>query len=478
MTKRHARHRSYEAHRTPAMLLVGLGVVGVAALSLLTPSQGISPSAATPADAVAPAGSISSTFTCVGMRQGLSSAIVASSANSQAVTGTLTVLGQHGVESVRRLQIEPKTTYRIALPNRTFHAWSSAVIQWNGGGISVAQTLAVANTWTTTPCRSTVSDAWYFGDGVTTLHTGTTLVVANPTSTTAVISAQFFTPHGPLEPQGLQGVVIPAQSTVALGLSQSVVHQSLFATKVTANSGRVVASLVELGLSGSQVLTVVQGVTSCPKASMLPFTVISQNQVQQFTVTNFSPNPTMVSMSVQLPSGSLPTQVIHLEGRSIGAIDPALFRGIPHGYPFSIRFTSSSSAGVLAIRLDRAFPQAVEYRTVETARATTPAATQVLLNPIGLAGGRSSIAALGIQSMSSATMTVHFASLGGGQLTHDIRPPLVLGPHQYVSVGAGIATAGGRNAVIVSSSGQIVLSSRANPGGSPAGPGYEAVPFG
>jgi len=398
--------------------------------------------------------------------------------NDQPVTGTLSVLGQHGVESVRPLRINPHTTYRIALPNRTYHAWSSAVLQWNGGGISVAEALVASRTWTTTPCRSTLSDQWFFGDGVTTLHTGTTLVVTNPTTSTAVISARFLTPNGPLEPQALQGVVVPALTTVALPLSRAVVHQSLFATKVRANSGRVVASLVELGLSGSQVLTVVQGVTDCPVASMLAYNVTDSAQVQQFTVTNFAEVPTEVSLQVRLPSGPLPVKVIHLQGSSLGAVDPQVFRGIPHGYPFSISFTSTAKSGVLAIRLARAFPQAIEYRTVETASSLAPPAGHLLVIPTGLAGGASSVSAIGVQSLSKSTITVHFSSLGGAQLVADVRPPLTLAPRQYVSLSGPLPTAGGRNAIVVDADGEISVSTRAVPGGSPASPGYPAIPVG
>jgi hypothetical protein len=398
--------------------------------------------------------------------------------NDVAVTGTLTVLGQHGVESVRPLLINPHTTYRIALPNKVFHAWSSAVLQWNGGGISVAQALVADGTWTTTPCRSTLSDSWYFGDGVTTLHTATTLLVANPTTSTAVISARFLTPGGPLEPQALQGVVIPAQTTVALPLSKSVVHQSLFATKVTANSGRVVASLVELGLSASQVLTVVQGATSTPVASLLAYNVTNATEVQQYTVTNFAENPTSVTLQVRLPSGPLPATVIHLQGSSIGAVDPAMFRGIPRGYPFSISFTANRGSGVLAIRLDRAFPQAIEYRTVETATALSPSTSSAVVVPTGLAGSPSAVAAVGVQSLARTPITVHFTSVGGAQVVRDVRPPLTLAPRQFVALAGPLATAGGRNAIVINASGPVVVSSRAAPGGSPAGPGYPAVAVG
>ena len=478
MTRTHARHRRAEAHRSRALGLVIVGAAALAAMTLIAPTRSVVSATPTPADAVAPVGAATSTFTCVGLRQGLQSAVIATSLNDQPVTGTLSVLGQHGVESVRPLRINPHTTYRIALPNRTYHAWSSAVLQWNGGGISVAEALVASGTWTTTPCRSTLSDEWFFGDGVTTLHTGTTLVVANPTPSTAVISARFLTPNGPLEPQALQGVVIPALTTVALPLSKAVVHQSLFATKVTANSGRVVASLVELGLSASQVLTVVQGVTNTPVSSMLAYNVTDPAQVQQFTVTNFSDSPTKVTLSVRLPSGSLPSKVIHLQGSSIGAVDPGVFRGIPRGYPFSISFTSTSKFGVLAIRLARAFPQAIEYRTVETASTLAPAADHLLVIPTGLAGGTSSVSAIGVQSLSKTAITVHFSSLGGAQLLNDVRPPLTLAPRQYVSLSDPLPTAGGRNAIVIDADGPISVSTRAIPGGSPALPGYPAIAIG
>ncbi len=478
MTRRHARHRSYEAHRSRAIGLVAVCAAAVGAMVLVAPTQTVVEPAPTPANRIAPVGASTSTFTCVGLRQGLSSAVIATSMNDIAVTGTLTVLGQHGVESVRPLRINPHTTYRIALPSRTYHAWSSAVLQWNGGGISVAQALVASGTWTTTPCRSTLSNNWFFGDGVTTLHTGTTLVVANPTTSTAVVSARFLTPSGPLEPQALQGVVIPALTTVALPLAKSVVHQSLFATKVTANSGRVVASLVELGLSASQVLTVVQGVTSCPTSSVLPYLVTSTREVQQFTVTNFSATPTDVVLQVRLPSGPLTSKTIHLQGSSLGAIDPAIFRGIPQGYPFSIRFRSTTKTGVLAIRLDRAFPQSIEYRTVETAQTLSPRSSRYMVVPTGLSGGESAVAAVGVQSLSNTSITVHFGSVGGAQFVHDVRPPVVLAPHQYVALSGPLATAGGRNALVIEASGDFSVSTRANPGGSPAGPGYEGVPIG
>jgi hypothetical protein len=53
-----------------------------------------------------------------------------------------------------------------------------------------------------------------------------------------------------------------------------------------------------------------------------------------------------------------------------------------------------------------------------------------------------------------------------------------LAPRQFVALAGPLATAGGRNAIVIDASGPVVVSSRAAPGGSPAGPGYPAVAVG
>ncbi|MEI6700419.1 MAG: DUF5719 family protein [Actinomycetota bacterium] len=476
MSRLHGRRSTHEPRRAGAIALFVVLVAFLVGLGAFRPDSGIGSTPPLAVDAVAASSASSSTFYCAGLREGLSSGIVVTNTTSAVVSGTMSLLGQHGLFRKQPIVVPPRTVLRFNVQVRTHHAWSTAMLQFNGGGVAVAEALAGERAWSTTPCASTVQDHWYFADGVTTLRTGSTLVLANPSvSTAAVVSTSFFTPDGVREPQAFQGVVVPPLSTVTLSLGRYVLHQAQFATEVSAISGRVVAAIVELGLVHSSVVTVVPGQVDLPGSSIIPYVVDEKGQVQQFALANFAEVSTEVRLSVVLPSGRLPSKVMSLPPRSLSSVPVSAFDGIPKGYPFSVSFSTKYPGRVLAARLDVAHSRGVEFRSVETARGLSTLRDRLFSAPVGLTNGRAILGPFGIQSLSDRQVTVTFSTIGAGTQQEHAYRSLVLGPHQFVSINGGIDTSGGTRGIVLESTGSVAMSSRAIPGGSAAEVGFVAV---
>ena len=476
MSRQHGRRSTNEPRRAGAIALLVVLVAVLIGLGTFRPHHGIGATPLVAADAVAAADATSSTFYCAGLREGLSSGVIVTNTTDVAASGTMSLLGQHGLFRKQQIVIPANSVLRFGVEVRTHHAWSTAMLQFTSGGIAVTEALAGESAWSTTPCTSTVQNHWYFADGVTTLRTGSTLVVANPSaSTAAVVSTSFLTHAGVREPQPFQGVVVPPLTTVTLSLGRYVLHQPQFATEVSAISGRVVASIVELGLERSSVVTVVPGQVDLPTSSIIPYVVDETGQAQQFDLANFSESSSEIRLSVVLPSGSLPSKSMSLPPRSITSVPVSAFNGIPKGYPFSLTLTASDPGRVLAARLDLAHARGIEFRSVETARGLSTLSRQLFSAPVGLTNGRAILGPFGIQSLSDRQVTLTFSTIGAGSRRDNAYRSLVLGPHQFVAINGGIDTAGGTRGIVLESTGSVAMSSRAIPGGSAAEVGYVAV---
>ncbi|MCB1270315.1 MAG: hypothetical protein KDB31_02760 [Microthrixaceae bacterium] len=95
------------------------------------------------------------------------------------------------------------------------------------------------------PCSTFSSDTWYFPTAVTTRDATASLNLFNPFPGDASVNIQVALETGVRVPDRLNGLVVPAGSTLVVELGEHVERREQFAFTVSARSGGVVAELVQ-----------------------------------------------------------------------------------------------------------------------------------------------------------------------------------------------------------------------------------------
>lgn len=98
-------------------------------------------------------------------------------------------------------------------------------------------------------CAAPATQNWLVGSG-TGPGRRARLLVANPAPAPATVDVHVLTPDGPVDPVNGQGVLVPAQSQIALLVDALVPGKAAVAVRVQAREGRVVATLQDSLLRG------------------------------------------------------------------------------------------------------------------------------------------------------------------------------------------------------------------------------------
>jgi hypothetical protein len=113
-----------------------------------------------------------------------------------------------------------------------------------GAGVAGSATVALpgrARGAASEACTEEASTQWFFPEGSSSLAADMRLLVFNPFLDEAVVRITFFTARGPKAKATLADVAVPAGRAVAITVNEHIFRQSLLATSVTAERGRVVA---------------------------------------------------------------------------------------------------------------------------------------------------------------------------------------------------------------------------------------------
>ncbi|MEZ5239896.1 MAG: DUF5719 family protein [Microthrixaceae bacterium] len=95
------------------------------------------------------------------------------------------------------------------------------------------------------PCSTFSSDTWYFPTAVTTRDATATLNLFNPFPGDASVNIEVALETGVRIPDELNGLVVPARSTLVVDLGAQVERREQFAFTVATRSGGVVAELAQ-----------------------------------------------------------------------------------------------------------------------------------------------------------------------------------------------------------------------------------------
>ena len=252
------------------LLLVGIGV-----LDWAIPHRTLR-AAPTPAvSAVAAADVESSAWYCAGGTGASGSAAVATldllNTTDHRATGSLSVVTDSGASRTSAVTLAPGAQQTVVPSAILSGAGVATSLQFDGGGVLVTQTVDGPNGWSAAPCAGATSPYWYFASGSTEPGHTLSLSLFNPTAATAVVDLSFITPHGVLEPQLFEGVVVPAAGLVVEQIGAYVQDIAAISTVVHVRTGQVVADETETATaSGASGLSLRLGVPRTRRLWVLP----------------------------------------------------------------------------------------------------------------------------------------------------------------------------------------------------------------
>jgi hypothetical protein len=457
------------------LLVVGIGVLDWA-IPRRTPRAAPTP----PVSAVAAADVESSAWYCAGGTGPAGSAAVATldlvNTTDHRATGSMSVVTDSGASRTSAVTLAPRAQETVVPSQILSGAGVATSLQFEGGGVLVSQTVDGPNGWSDAPCAGTTSPYWYFASGSTEPGHAVSLALFNPTAATAVVDLSFVTPHGVLEPQLFEGVVVPAGGLTVEQIGAYVQDQSAISTVVRARTGHVVADETETAsASGASGLSLRLGVPDTQREWVLPRSVDTVGGTTTVSIFNPSLLPEHVVVRVRLASGSVAPFEETLLGQSTWVLDASAQVRIPKGVSYST-VVRATGAGVVVDRrvVSGTTAAAPQFGAQNALAAGDLGATQILAAPgtrVDPAVTGAGEDALGLANVGTGRVAVTVSDAAG-----QVFRRVVVAPGSYSVIGAG-ALRGLHRALIVRADGPVAAMADLGPTGSPGVVALGAVPI-
>ncbi|MCY3577265.1 MAG: hypothetical protein OXH53_08120 [bacterium] len=160
------------------------------------------------------------------------------------------------------LNVPARSQTSLRLADVVESQYTAALVEIDSGLAVVEQRVQGPTGIDVVPCATRSSAVWHFAAGSTRRDARLIFTLFNPFPDRAVVKFSFSTEEGVREPQALRGVLVPAQSLVAVNATDLVPRFSSVSTTVETLAGRVVAGRLQLfdGTEGLEGLTAGPGV--------------------------------------------------------------------------------------------------------------------------------------------------------------------------------------------------------------------------
>jgi len=447
------------ARRWPILVVV---VAVIAGVSLAVSSGGSGPTSAgssgTPSALVGAPDAESSAWYCTGMSTATGSApgaLVLTNTTPGPVTASITAVSEAGASVHASVSVPGYSVVSPSVPSPSSGSWQADTVTVAGGGVAVSQSVHGSTGWGVAPCQSSTAANWYFAGGSTANSDGLFVSLLNPTSTPVVIDLSFMTPTGAVHPINYQGLVLPPGKVVVENVAAEVQNTSTVSTVVTARTGRVVASELQVFSGFSSGLSVVSGVARPAVHWAIPQG--EENSGGNSEIDVFNPGSTSVAVRVhlRLASGPLAPLSSEVAPGATWVVATDKQTRIPTGAPYSAVVDASGGAGVVVGRAvlapgSAASPQAGLAPGVAGSSMTSPAGEWIVpppgtgTNP-AVAGAAPNSLALSNTSGAAVTYRVYGVTASGQRLLASG----TLAPGLFSLVPASALSAAGFDPIVV-----------------------------
>ena len=241
-------------------------------------------------------------------------------------SGTVTWVPNSGDPVTRPVEVAPYSGVRLEAAEAVAAAGVSAVVELDGGGVSVEHAVESQRGTGLAPCASAASDRWYLANGVTARDATQVLVLFNPFADDAIVDISFATDQGRDDPVALQGLPVRARSATRINVTEAVRRREVTATSVVARRGRLVVDRLQWfdGSQGRSGLSLTLAAPATAEVWTFPAGVFEQGLTERWRLYNPGDRDAVVIVEVVPDGGDIPVPVERtVPARSQLAVDAA-----------------------------------------------------------------------------------------------------------------------------------------------------------
>jgi hypothetical protein len=458
------------------VLVVVVAVIAGVAVAVAT--RGSAPASAGssggPSALVSAPDSESSAWYCTGMTTatgGAPGALVLTNTTSAPVNASIAAVSNAGALEHVTVSVPGDSAVSPSVPSLSSGSWQADTVTVAGGGVAVSQSVHGPAGWGVAPCQSSTAANWYFAGGTTADSDSLFVSLLNPTSSPVVVDLSFITPTGSVHPINYQGVVLPPGQVVVENVASEVQNTPTVSTVVTARTGRVVASELQVFSGSSSGLSVVPGVAQPTLHWAIPQSAEKAGGSSEIDVFNPGSSPVAVRVHLRLASGPLAPLSADVEPGSTWVVATGKQTRIPAGAPYSVIVDASGGAGVVVNRTvqapgSAASPQAGLAPGVAGFSMTSPTGEWVVAPP-GTAAkpavGGATRNSLALSNTSGAPVTYRVFAVTTSR--QRLLASGTLAPGLFSLVPAADLTAAGFDPIVVRADGSLGVSEDLTPSG-------------
>ena len=204
----------------------------------------------------------------------------------------------------QQLTVLPRSAQVVRLGDEIDAEVAGAVVEVEGGEVTVEHTITGELGTSTAPCSTVVADAWSFPWGVTSRGNRELLVFLNPFPDDATLDVEFATDEGTRTPSVFDSFVVPARSVRAAWVDESTRREQISA-QVVLRSGRVAVDRIQV-LTGDdeddprQGLSLATGQPVPTEVWVFPSGQTSKSTSEQLVVFNPTDESAEIEVEVRL----------------------------------------------------------------------------------------------------------------------------------------------------------------------------------
>ncbi|MEX2100802.1 MAG: DUF5719 family protein [Acidimicrobiia bacterium] len=389
--------------------------------------------------------------------------VIASIAETR-VDATITVMsGGDDPPVSRSVRLEPRELLEVPVSTIADAAEPGVVVEVVGGQAIVSHELVGQDDVAVEPCARAAAANWYFANGTTVRGAQQFIVLFNPFGDDAIVDVTFLTDTGAMEPDLLQGYVVPRRSRVTLAVHDIVERQELVAAHVHARVGRVVAERTQLfdgsaseGVPLRKGIGVSLGAVAPERVWELPYGESGAGFAQSIGVANFGTRPTTVEILIRLDDEETiaPKRADVAAGAvvafDVGSLVPV---GVRYAVTVTARDVEGNRAPVVA-ELLASWPPGEGVRSVATSLGTTRTARRWVIALPDLGAGTGAVVTVLNPSTKPVTAALVVARAGdtGGPISE---PEMAIPAAEF---GTFAATDAMGRVLVVNANGPVVVS--------------------
>lgn len=302
-----------------------------------------------------PAGSLSSSWYCPGGPSdggALGTQLMVMNPEREAVRVTVSGLPANGERRSKSFDVAGSSSTHVVLRDVVSSPWTAALVEVEGAGVVVEQSVTSAADFDISPCAPAASQTWYFASGSTARDAALTVALMNPFPDDAIVDLAFATGEGRRVPGDFEGLVVRGGSVLPVDIGSHVRRQDAVSTEVKVRSGRVVASqLLVRTAPGAAGLSLTLGAPQLGTEWVFPDGLAHDGVVERFEFFNPTEQEARVDVELALVEGETEPFEITIPAQGRFSLNPRDEDRVPKSVSHAAIVTSVNDVPVVAARV-------------------------------------------------------------------------------------------------------------------------------